>query len=183
MKKELRVPAVAPFEDLAAAAQEPTGRIITNQLSNTYQKSTQNDPGGWLHSAARLQMFSRADEDLTRASELRGRVVKRVRKVRVAMVEGSKIVWVYPTEDEDVDGIPVRRYKSSVWVNLVTLLGPAKLTVRPGSRELYPLQLVENSPVGPALEMDLSRMVERRNKKDSEKAAAEGSGEKKTNTA
>jgi len=163
--KEPQVPKVPETQSIVPTPSD-AGHVIHNSLNYTYQKSTQNDPGGWLYSPARLQIFTMSDQDLTTVSELRGRTVKRVHKVRASMVAGGKTVWIYPAEDEDVDGITVSRSSSAVWINLVSLLGPAKLTVRPGSRELYPMTIDRQSPVGPALALDLTRMLERRNKKE-----------------
>lgn len=67
-----------------------------------------------------------------------------------------------PADGNDLDGIPINKYSDQVWINQASLLLNAKIRVRAEYRERYNIFLVEESPVGPALLLDLSRRLERR---------------------
>jgi hypothetical protein len=57
----------------------------------------------------------------------------------------------------------VRRYGSGAWINLITLLGPTKQTVAKGYRDRFTVDFApENSPVGPALTINLARPMTRK---------------------
>jgi hypothetical protein len=132
-----------------------------NDRSANFRKGNQRAPGCWGHSPATFELFAAGDKLLTDVAELRGERVKQVEYVRAAMVEGSKTVYIFNTQEGDPDRIATHRYSSACWTNLITLLGPAKMTIRTGYRERFDVTLEPNSPVGPALAIDLTRVLER----------------------
>lgn len=164
-----------PVEKVSARAREETLRqaatyqsnseIIWNNPKESVIKGLQYRSQSWVHSPARLQLMSNSDKRLTKVAEERGMTDKRVERVRVARVRGQKIIYVVPTDREDVEnGIEVKRAGSSAFIDIITVLDPAGLTVEMGYKERYDVQYVpaEKSPVGPALMIDLSLPLERR---------------------
>lgn len=153
-----------------AASKQDDSEVMYNDLSAEFLKGRQAGSYGWLHSPSRLELFSLADQRLTRVSDERGKPVKQVDKVRAARTKNSKKIYLYPAEDGDTDAIQVKRYESGAFINLESLLGPARLTVRSGYRERYAIEFAGNdSPVGKALVIDLSKRLERREEPDSKR--------------
>lgn len=161
-------------EVAASAHTAGTGAVVpmpgtgsTEVIYNSYDveliKGRKAPSSAWLHAPAFLELLRTADDRLTRVSEMRGATVRCVTKVRAAKVRGKRVVYIVPTHDEDPDGIPVRRYGAGAWINLVTLLAPAKQTVPKGYRDRYAVDFApENSPVGPALMINLARPTDRK---------------------
>ncbi len=168
------------LKDTAIANQPKQGaaEIVYNNLSAEFQHGAQAGSYGWLHSPTMLELLSMADARLTRVSDARGKPVKQVEKVRAAKTTGNKKVYLIPADDGDTDAIEVKRYDSSAFINLKSLLGPTRLSVRTGFRERYAVEYAgEDSPVGQALVIDLSKRLERREESGAKKTA------KKTATA
>lgn len=146
---------------LTKAATNP--KLIFNSYDAEITKGNQNESGGWMHAPAYLELFKAAVDRLAQVSRERGTTVRRVKHVRAALEEGSKKIWIFPTEQRDPDAIPVNYYRRKATINLITLLGQAKLTVETGYRERYALEFAPaNCPVGPALEINMGRMLEHR---------------------
>ena len=160
--------------DTAIASQPKQGaaEIVYNNLSAEFQHGAQAGSYGWLHSPTMLELLSMADGRLTRVSDDRGKPVRQVDKVRAAKTTGNKKVYLIPADDGDTDAIEVKRYDSSAFINLKSLLGPARLSVRTGFRERYAVGYAgDDSPVGPALVIDLSKRLERREEPGAKKTA------------
>lgn len=173
----------AGAEQIAAAALEtvkkkaadavstpPSGRIIWNSLNTPYLTGTMNPSGGWVHAPANLACFKATEEDLNRLCMRLIPGSSEATKVRACLIEGTKQVYIVPCEENDPDGISINKYSDQIWINLASLLLNAKTRVRAGYRERYNIYLVEESPVGPALQLDLSRRLERRRISSSDKS-------------
>lgn len=140
--------------------------VIFNSYDAEVVKGRKAPSSAWLHAPALLELLKTADDRLTRVSESRGATVRRVTMVRAAKVKGKRVVYIIPTSDEDPDGIPVSRYRSGAWINLITLLGPEKQAVPMGYRDRHAVEFApEGSPVGPALVINLARPLDRRTDK------------------
>lgn len=128
-------------------------------------KGGANPSGGWLHSPAHLELFAAADKRLTQVAELGGQVVKQVERVHAVLVKGSTVVVIQAAPSGDLSAIRVTRYDgfSAAWINLISLLGPARLLVETGYRERFDIGFVpEGSILWPGLTFDLSQPQERR---------------------
>lgn len=136
-------------------------RVILNSLEAEYLKGTQKGHYCWNHTPAQIELLSAADQWLTKVSEQRGMPVTEVTLVRVALVPAKKMLYIYPADENDPEGIQVNRWDSSAWINAITVLGPAKLTAKRGRRNLHAVMMAgEESPVGPALQINLARVIQ-----------------------
>lgn len=137
--------------------------VIFNSVEAEVIKGNQHESGGWGHSPANFVLFKAAADRLLEVYRIRsGKAVKRVDHVRAALLEGTKTVLIFPTDKKDPNAIRVRAYGGKIWINLISLLGPNKLAITPGSHERFDIEITTETPVGPALELNLSRVVERR---------------------
>lgn len=136
--------------------------LIMNSYSAEVVKRNQKESSAWMHAAANLQLLRIAALRLDQIGRKRDKLPL-VKHVRAGLVEGTRRVVIFPTPATDPDAIPVSYYRGSAWINLISLLGPAGIMVEPGTRELYAVGISdESSPYGPALEINLDRMLERR---------------------
>lgn len=146
--------------------------LIMNDFDADYLLARQYPSGCWLHSPANMEVLSAGVSGLQKNGTKRG-IEGKVTKVRAAKVKHKKHVYIWATADDDPDGIPVNYYRHAAWINLITLLGPLKLTEKTGYKTRYSLEPTgDESPVGPALVLNLSRKLERRReeKKSSKKS-------------
>lgn len=146
--------------------------IIHHNPEAEVVKGTAHRSGGWLHAPAHLELFAAADRRLTRVANWAGLNVKRVERVHPKLVKGTKLLILQPAASEDLTALPVHRYagSSSIWVNLIHLLGDAGLALETGYRERYHAAYVpKDSPLWPGLVIDLSQPQERRIERDFKK--------------
>lgn len=168
--------AIKAFQEVAAS--DPvnnalSGKTVWNQPDAEYLTAAMNRPGGWMYGPAMFQFFAAAVIALQKLG-FRSLGTNTVDKVRACLIDGTKHVYIVPTDADDRSGIQVNRYSDQTWINLVKLLAPAGLRVKSGYRERYELSLVEESPVGPALFLDMGRMQERRRiKRNTKKKSTE----------
>jgi hypothetical protein len=148
--------------------------FIMNDPEEEVVKGSERGSGGWLHGPAYLELFSAADRRLTKVADQRGKVLKEVTKVRASLRKGSKQLFLWPTDDpDDLNAIPVNRWGSSAWINLISLLGSQHLTVRSGYRELHAVEYAPaDCPLGPCLTIDLGKIIERRAEPKSKRKTA-----------
>lgn len=193
MAKEKNVPH-DPNEAAAAAALRlyrsgnvsDDDELILNDFRADYLRASQYEPGGWLHGPAHMELFSAGVDRLQRNGAQRG-IQGRVTKVRAGKLKQQNLIYIYATTDNDPNGIEVNYQRYGAWINLVTLLGPLRLTERAGYRSRYNLDPMEQTPVGPALVLDLGRRLERRRDwkkgaKSSKKASKPASSAGKSTT-
>jgi hypothetical protein len=148
--------------------------FIMNDPEEEVVKGSERGSGGWLHSPAHLELFTAADRRLTKVAARRGKVVKEVSKVRASLRKGSKELFIWPADDaDDLSAIPVNRWESPAWINLISLLGSRQLSVRSGYRELHAIEYApDDCPLGPCLMIDLGKIIERRAEPKKRKTAA-----------
>lgn len=126
-------------------------------------RANQYRSGGWIHSPAQLELFANTDRRLTKMANQLGDPGNAVERVQALRVKETKLIYLWPTDKEDPNGIEVKRYDSAAMINLITLLGPANLTVEPGYKQRYEINFAEpGDHVYPALKIELERVVERR---------------------
>lgn len=189
--RDLQEQAAAAALKAYRAGQVPASddELILNDFQAEYQRATQYPSGCWMHSPANLEVFSLTIERLQRNAVQRG-IEGKVTKVRAAKLRNKKYIYIYATANDDPNGIQVNYQRYGAWINLITLLGPLKLTEKTGYRARYDLDYAgEDSPVGPALVLNLGRRLERRQDwKSAKKSKTEGEkkskteGEKRTQT-
>lgn len=155
------------------AAAVPTVTLVWNDQETEVVKGNQYRASVWLHGPAMLELMSNAFRRLLKVAaetktDLAGNPLdlagKHIAKVRAARAKGKKTVYIVPTSDEDILGLPVNMDKSSAYINLITILSPAKMTVATGYRERYEAEYAESGkdPIYPALKISLVNPLERR---------------------
>lgn len=154
-----------------------SGDVLMNNLSTRYQRGTEKGSQCWIHSPGTVELLSLADDNLTRAAEERGQHERQVEMVRAAVARQAKTLYIFPAEPNDSDAIPVNRYDTGgAFINVMSVLGPAKLALRTNTRERYNVELAgAESPVGPAIKIHLGKKLESRQQKQS-------NGKKKSDT-
>lgn len=175
---EQRPPSVTEKQVIAAGQQalervkrptfnfKPEEAIFHDPTAETL-RANQYRSGGWLHSPAYLELFANTDRRLTKIANDLGDPCEFVERVQALRIKGTKLVYIWPTDKEDPDGIEVKRRKTG-YINLITLLGPANLSVETGYRQRYEITFSQpEDHVYPALKIDLGRVLERRKDSDS----------------
>jgi hypothetical protein len=157
-----------PYEEfIAAAAPMPTApatppKVIYNKKKRYVVKPGQYRAGCWVHSPGMLVLFKATDAALVDNAEERGISTNQVLKIRAAKLDNEKKVYIFATEDDDEDGLDLKRSNGKITCNLVSFLAENRLCVETGYKERY--EIVEagaDSPVGPALVFDMSKPAER----------------------
>ncbi len=173
-KNQAQVPP-AFNEQVVAAGQQALEKIKKPTINVKPDEAIYHDPqaevlranqyrsGGWLHGPAQLELFANTGKRLVKIQNELGDPGKVVHKVQALRVKGTKLIYIWPTDKEDATGLEVRLYDSTAWLNLITLLGPADLTVEPGVRERYEVNFSQpGDHVYPALKLDLGNRLDRR---------------------
>lgn len=110
-----------------------------------------------------IKMNVTADRRLAKVHPDPDSKVNKVTKVRAAVKKGTKTVFIYVADDEDVEALDVTRYGKYAAINLIELLAPLKLTVDSGYEESFALEYSqEGDPVYPALKFDMEKRLERK---------------------
>ncbi|HEY3364288.1 MAG TPA: hypothetical protein VGK74_04485 [Symbiobacteriaceae bacterium] len=148
--------------------------IVFNKPDAEYVHGNESGNECKLYGPAQLRLLKVSERLLKKVYEERGSVVSRVERVRAAMVKGSETVYIIPCDKNDPEGLQILRSAAGSNVNIITLLGPMKMTVPTGYRRKYAvIKVGEESPVGPALAFDLGKVLEQKaTKKKSSKSAA-----------
>lgn len=159
--------------------------LIAPNAKSDAVKGNANEPGGWLHAPANLELFASADRGLTTVGNLDNIPGKQMERAMAWLVPGTHLLILKGAKAKDLSALPVNRWASAsgAWINLFTLLADAGLTVETGWRERYDIAYVEeDSPLYPALVMDLSQPVERRAEPVSKKKSgtAQNNGQQTT---
>lgn len=140
-------------------------------------KGNANNPGAWGHGPAQFELNAAADRRLAKCADKGGLGGNLVHRVHVTLIKDTKMVALRPAGPNDLTALEVKRFhgQSSAWVNLITLLAPAGLTIESGYRELfYTAYIPEGSKLWPGIFIDLGRPLKRRVEPVS---VAEGEGE------
>lgn len=149
--------------------QTPKSRVQIFRRANVDPLETlrqdQYGPGGKLHSPATLEFTAATAIALKQVARARGSVDGKVTHVLVGLDDEEPLLYIFPPGPEDPaeDALEIKRYERSAWVGLREVLAPRKYLVEPGYFKRYDLKIVgEESPVGPALVMDLEHPVEQK---------------------
>lgn len=126
-------------------------------------KGNANRSGCWVHAPAMMEFFAAADKRLTRVANWSGMHVNQVEKVQAQLIKGTKLIIIKPAPVDDLTAIPINRYANAAMFNLVTLLAETGLKVQTGYRERFDVAYVpKESPLWPALLIDMGKLKERR---------------------
>lgn len=111
------------------------------------------DPGTTVHSPGRLKLYTTTEKGLIGVAHERGWEIQKVEFIRLANVEGSSKVWMYPTDATDPDRLVVKRYKSRLDVNASDTLAAWDMALPKNQWRRFDIltDKLKESPVGPAL--------------------------------
>ena len=115
----------------------------------------------WIHGPGQAEILSEARDALLTVTELQGDPATEISHLRAARVKGQKVMYLIPVRDDDPHAILVGRGGDTWTVNLTTFLTVARWRVPSGFKIRYAAKLESESPVGPALRVDLSKALER----------------------
>jgi len=136
-----------------------------------------------IHGPAQLEFSAISDNRLTRCAGPEHLEAKKVQRVYPKYLKSGKVIIIKPAPKTDLDATPVNRYPgaSGAWINVITMLSEAGMTVESGWRERYDVGIIpKESPFFPGLYIDLGKRKERRlePKKLSEEEKAEKAKQK-----
>ena len=154
---------VQPIKPAPPASRESAPKLRTNENDPFVQQRHQKESGGWLSSPGRLELFAAGYWELIKVAGLRAIKAREITYVLVGNVEGEKKVYIWPTDGEDPLRIPVRRQKDGkTTITISRSLVSWKMAIPVGTAERFDLILVQESPWGPALMMDLANSLEKK---------------------
>jgi hypothetical protein len=156
---------------------DPENTITTRRFKEI-RKGTANPAGCWMHAPAHVELNAMGDNRMTLSAAMGpdGVQVRRVERVHLDLIPGTKVVAIRYASPNDETATPVKRYQggSSAWINLIELLGDQGLTVETGYKEYYRVGFIpEGSPFFPGIAINLGlRQTRRKEPKSAQSSAA-----------
>lgn len=162
-------------ETLEQSAVDALNRVTRDQLLGPDPDAeaimgTAYSSSAWVHAPGNVELLAVADDRLTRIENIEREkkslpLVNQVDRVIGKIVPGTQLLALMAAPDTNLTATPVRRYDgdSSAWANHSDLLASRKLAVDTGLKQLYHVAYVpKSSPLWPALVIDLSKPLDRR---------------------
>lgn len=142
--------------------QGPVREFITNtRTAEGPRKRNQKGAGGWLISPGAWEPFVDGYRALVAIARPEHLVDGELRRIRVGGFVGDRRVYMWPTVENDVDGIEVRRYHSKIRINIADFLARIKQRPEVGISQRFDLVEADNdSQVQPALMFYLDKPLE-----------------------
>jgi len=175
VQKPQPAPANVPEETLEQSVIDALNNVTRDQLFGPDTEAeaimgTAYPSSAWVHAPGNVEFLAVSADRLTRVANLEREkhnlpLVDYVDRVQGRIVPGTKLLAVMAAPDTDLTATPVKRYNgdSSAWANFGELLASRKLAVDTGYRQLYNVAFVpKTSPLWPALLIDLSKPLDRR---------------------
>lgn len=138
----------------------------SNPGSRKILRRGMQQPGCWAQGGT-LECFASVAWALTDLAEQRGvetnENTNEVEKVRAARVGRENRIWIHPTHATDTDGTRITRdSKGKLRIPLYNFLAREKLLIAVRRRERYDFEVVTDgrSPVGPALLLDFTKVLQ-----------------------
>lgn len=156
---------VLPSDVLEILTNVKPDQLVTPVPDSEVVKGRAYRSAAWLYGPAMLELMAMADRRLTKVAGLEGSSARRVERVKAMLIKGTKLLVVKAAPADDLTALPVTRYTggSSAWINLISLLGTAGLTVESNWKELYEVAFVpKSSPLWPGLLINLGERKDRR---------------------
>lgn len=136
--------------------------VLNTKGAHEVLKGNQKPSFIWVNGPAMLQLNATAARRLPALSKLMGAAVNKVKKVRAAHKPGTKLVFLWPADDDDPDAFDVMDYGGATWINMVDFLAPRGLTVDSGYKESFAFEYTdEGDAVHPALKFDMEKRLNR----------------------
>lgn len=155
-RKEVNRVTKAEGEALLAAF-----KLVHNTVGQQVKKRSAKEASVWIESPGYHRFLAEAQKMLGSVGLGDGVPLKQVDYIRVARVEGSQVIHIYPTTDKDPDGIEVKRKNHRVTANLSDTLIAWNLALPVNTRSRFRVQMTTAAdPVHPAIKLDLAAPVE-----------------------
>lgn len=116
----------------------------------------------WVHAPFTVDLKAAAVKRLVKVSTLRGGMNMVPEKVHVVLDTETNHLYIYPTAKDDHGGIDLKPNSSSRTFNIREMMYEYNLLIEPGHKVRYAVEYAgADSPVGPALVIDLSLELEK----------------------
>jgi hypothetical protein len=151
-------PVVKPIPD--------DGDFVRGSKWTPVRQTNAYDGSCWLYSPARIEFLAEASDALVSVAALMDLPDKTITKVEVILQKSTKRLFFRPataeTEETEAYFDVVQTSNDYLSINIRPLLQSNGLEVKTGYQERYPVTLDGDSPIGPALVVDLTKLEERR---------------------
>jgi hypothetical protein len=135
----------------------------------------------WIYAPARVEFLAEASGALVTVAELLKMTTERITKIEVVLQRSTKRLFFRPAKEDATSYFDAAETSNEyLSVNIRSLLQTNGLEVKKGYQERYPVSLQVDSPVGPALMVDLTKVEERRQtaaRKATKAGKVKGTGE------
>jgi hypothetical protein len=139
---------------------------ITNAVESdpkSLRRTNALPPSAWIESPARVTLPIEAIKTLRQVGKLANLNYKKISYVKLMLLPGPGLLLVTPTKETDPKAVPARRIgKGPLSFNANLVLQPAQMTIEQGYCERFKVGLTKDSPIGPALVIDLNHSVQTR---------------------
>lgn len=136
--------------------------VVNTRGTQEVIKGNQKPSFVWVFGPCMVQLNATAARRLPILSKAMGAAVNKVGKVRVAHKPGTKVIYVWPADDDDPDAYEVMKYGGATWINLVDFMAPRGLTVDSGFKESFAFEFTKpEDAVHPALKFDMEKRLDR----------------------
>lgn len=147
---------------------------VENDKSAHYRAPQAHTSSSWIQGPGATQLLAEASHSLTQVAVLRDGTEK-VEFIRALALPAVKTVLIWPTNEEDLQKIPVAWRDGRASFNLSEVLIRAKMQVETNRRHKYSVRLAKETKVGPALAIEMRfledlRIVQRGGSKETAKA-------------
>lgn len=159
----------ADLEDVADSADEPI-EVMEYNISTTdpadvvesepkeLRRTNALPPCAWIQSPAMVTVPIEGIKVLLRVARKRKWSGNKIPHVRLAFLKTENLLLVAPTMETSSKAVETARTgKGPIRFNAITVLQPGKMTVTKGYKELFRVGMTNESPIGPALVIDMNR--------------------------
>lgn len=117
----------------------------------------------WIYSPARVEFLAEASDALHSVGQLLGLPTEAVTRLEVILQRSTKRLYFRPAGEKADDYFDVTQTSNDYFsVNIRSLLQPPGLEIKTGHQSRFRVSLEVDSPVGPALVVDLKKVEEHR---------------------
>lgn len=117
----------------------------------------------WIYSPARVEFLAEASDALVTLSGMLNLETEEITKIEVILQRSTKRLYFRPAGEKASNYFDVAENSNDyLLVNIRSLLQPYGLEVKTGYQQRYHVSLQADSPVGPALMVDLTKVEERK---------------------
>lgn len=127
---------------------------VENDKSAHYRAPQAHTSSSWIQGPGATTLLAEAGHSLIQVALLRGEPEK-VEFIRALALPVVKTVLIWPTDEEDLQKIPVTWRGGQASFNISEVLIRAKLQVESGRRHRYTVRLAKETKYGPALAIEM----------------------------